>query len=348
MSSHIIIVFIFVLAVALISRRYGLIPIFVSLLWLFSFRTNEIPDTSVYSWMYEDSMSRMDVNEIGYLYICNLVNTYAGIDLVTFFLIQIAFCLIVWYNITKRILTDETDFGMCFLLFVAFYGFFYFGVTTRNALSEILVLCGFGNFLVLKNKKRYYFYFLFILLASLIHRSAAIFIVLLPILKSKPSTSLLFRCYFLCVVFWLLGGAGISRGIVDEFSKISLFSKLENYSTSKETVPSMLSLQILINLVLTFVAIAQKKFINEEYRNTYRYFLNLNMIGLVTLSLIWPVPTSYRFYNMFFFFNYILLYLLIFQNKNFKLRGVKSIMAVFVSIVYFATLIHAFPFMLIY
>ena len=62
----------------------------------------------------------------------------------------------------------------------------------------------------------------------------------------------------------------------------------------------------------------------------------------------WALPTSYRFYNMFFFFNYMLTNFMIFENQRIRQMRKQKVLAIFVSISYFAILIHSFSFLLLY
>lgn len=348
MSSHIVLVFIAIIFLALLNKRWGLFLAFSLLVWMFSFRTNEVPDTATYQWMYDDPLSRLDVNEIGFLYLGILFKTLTGAEYQTFYTCLVVLCLILWYFATRRILANDTDLSRLLLIFVSFYGFFYLGIATRNFLSEILVLNGLGFFISLKGRKRILIYLIFVALAVLIHRSAAFFLLLLPLIKIKISNKGYYRLFFVCLFLWLVSGSSVSRGIVSMLSNVSMFAKLDNYSSSAESAPSILSLQILINWIISFFLIRSRTYLDRKYYVIYNYFLKVNMIGLVTLALIWSVPTSYRFYNMFFCFNFILLYLSIFHNRKIRTVKDKSIVSILISIVYFGILLHSFPEILFY
>ncbi len=348
MSGHIILVFVIIAFLALLNKKWGLLVSFALLIWMLSFRTNEIPDTEIYQWMYDDPISRLDYNEIGFLFLGIGFKMATGAEFIVFYLSLVGVCLALWYFGSKKILPDDEHFGMLFLIFLSFFGFFYLGITIRNCLSEVLILCGLGFFLRLKGWKRIFFYLLFVVLAMFIHRSAAFFLLLLPLIRVKISTSGYYRIFALCVILWLLSGSALSRGIVGEISKLSMFSKLDNYSSSAESAPSMLSLQILINWIVSYFAIRSQNSIETKYRSIYNYFLKINMMGLFTLSVIWSVPTSYRFYNMFFFFNFILIYLIIFHNNRITKKKSKSIYSLSISAAYFAILLHSFSFLLLY
>lgn len=345
---HIIIVFFILIVLALINRKWAVWLAFLLLVWLFSFRTNEIPDTQIYIWMYDDPISRLDYNEIGYLYLGYIFKMYTDADFIAFYLTLVSICLIVWNLSMNNLLDKKEQWGVLLLLFMSFMGFFYLGITTRNCLSEVIVLFGISLYLLLKGWKRYLLYFLCVVLAMLIHRSAAFFLLLIPLFKLKISTPTYQTLYFVCLIIWLLMGSLISRVLVGDLSNIGMFSKLENYSTSAEASPSIISFQILSNWLLSFLAIRNKNNIETGYQKVYISFLKINFVGLFTLSLIWSVPTSYRFYNMFFFFNFILIYLMIFHNKRVKATNVKYSIAIFVSVLYFAILLHSFPEILAY
>lgn len=348
MSGHIILIFSLVALLALLNKKWGLLICFAALLWMFSFRTNEIPDTANYMWMYDNPISRLDYNEIGYLFLGIGFKALTGAEFTAFYLTLVGLCMVLWFVGSKKLLPENECIGMHFLIFLSFFGFFYLGITIRNCLSEVLILCGLGFFFRLKGWKSVFFYLMFVLLAMFIHRSAAFFLLLLPMIRIKISTKGYYSIFFACIFLWLVSGSELSRDIVGEISKLSMFSKLDNYSSSSEASPSMLSLQILINWIVSWLAIKSRPTIESKYSSLYSSFLKINMMGLFTLSVIWSVPTSYRFYNMFFFFNFILLYLMIFHNRRIKNLRTQNMYAFSISIAYFAILLHSFPVLLLY
>lgn len=334
---------------AFLSRNKGIVICFIAVLWLFSFRTNEIPDTELYRIMYENPLSRLDVNEIGYLLLGQAFSNITNADFIAFYLSIITFCMIAWVLVTKKLLSGEKFLlGFCFLLFISFHGFFYFGVTIRNAFSELLIYIGLSFFILSGQRRGLWIFLVSIILATLIHRSAAVFVLVLPFIKTKLSDRSYFVLYFICIFMWLIIGIVFARSFVDIFQQIDMFNKLENYSQSSEAAPSILSLQILSNLILSYCAILCRHFITPKYKYIYNCFLNINMVGLFAMCLLWSVPTSYRFYNMFFFYNFVLLYLMIFNNIKINVIARSKILALIVSTIFFVILIHSFDFMLIY
>lgn len=348
MNGHIILVFLVFIFIALWNKKWALFAGFFLLLWMFSFRSNEIPDTAIYRWMYDDPISRLDINEIGFLYLGILFQDITGADYEAFNVFVVCLCIILWYNASLLILPEKENRGMLFLIFLSFYGFFYLGITIRNCLSELLILCGFGCYMRMNGTKRIYLYYAFILLAMLTHRSAALFIFILPAILLKIPKHWYYRIFFICIIMWLVSGASWSRGIVGQFSKLSMFEKLDNYSSSTESAPSLLSLQILMNWIVSYFAIKFRHNIDMNYKVLYERFLKTNILGLLTMSLIWSIPTSYRFYNMFFFFNFILIYLMVYHNRLITDKSRKQALSFAISIVYFAILLHSFPEILFY
>ena len=117
---------------------------------------------------------------------------------------------------------------------------------------------------------------------------------------------------------------------------------------SQEKHPNMLSLQIIMNFFISYFSIRCRRFILPIFKKTYDCFLKINMLGLITMSLIWSIPTAYRFYNMFFFYNFILIYLFVFKNIRIRNNTMKNSILLGVSFVYFAILLYSVPEMLIY
>ena len=348
MSGHILFIFIIVVFLAILNRRWSLFLGLVLLLWFFSFRTNDIPDTEVYEWMYNDPISRMDYNELGFLLLGYLFKAVTGAGFMTYYLFLIGSCFLLLFFASRRLLQGEEHFGMLLLIFLSFYGFFYMGVTIRNCISEVLVLCGISLYLTTERKWRLFLFLLFVGMASVIHKSSLFFLLLLPLWIVKIPDNAYNRIFMTCIIVWLISGTGIAREIVGRISEISMFSNYEKFSTSSEASPNLFSLQVLISLMVSFYAIRYKNLINPDYQTTYNFFLKINILGLMVLSIIWSLPTSYRFYNMFFFYNFILIYLMIFHNDGIELIKDKMAISLSVCVAYYAILIHSFSFMLMF
>lgn len=348
MGFHIIYVFLLVIAMAFVSKQKGLLIGFIGLLWLFSFRTTDIPDTQIYMYMYDDPLGRMEVNELGFLMIGQLFKNLTNAEFTEFYMTVIGLCMIIWAFVTRKLLGKDSYLGFCFLLFLSFYGFFYFGVAFRNSLSELLLFIGISYYVMSEKKVALLVFVFFVILAFFIHRSSVAFLLLIPLIKQRFKVQTYYSFYLLCIIVWLIIGTIFARSFVGLFQQIEVLSKLENYSRSSEASPSILSLQILSNLFLSIAAIYSKQYIKEKYKHIYNCFLNINMVGLFAQSLLWSVPTSYRFYNMFFFYNFVILYLMIFENVKIKNNFGRKTLSLLVSIAYFVILIHSFDIMLIY
>lgn len=348
MDGNIILVFLLIILVTLFSKKRSVFICFAVLLWLFSFRTNEIPDTETYGWMYEDPISRFGYNEFGYLFVGYVFKIVTDAEFIVFYLTMVGVCLLLWYYGSRKLLPNNEHFGMLFLIFISFFGFLYMGVLIRNSISELLVLCGLSMFITQNGKKRYILFLLFIGIATLFHKSSLFFLFFIPLFRIKISTIAYYRLFLICVTVWMISGVGLAKDIVEEISKISMFSNYEKFATSSELSPNMFSLQVLISIFISYCAIRNNEKIESGYKIIYNYFLKINMVGLVVLSIIWSLPTSYRFYNMFFFFNYILIYLMIFQNERIRTMSKQLFYSVSISVVYFLILLHSFSFMLLY
>lgn len=348
MNGTIIFIFIIVLLLSFVKSQKALLVSFICLLWMLSLRTSEIPDTDTYKWMYDDPFSRMDYNEVGYLFLGYIFNLITNADFIVYNIFVSVLCLFLWFLSVRRLFPAENKIGILFLIFLSFYGFFYFGITIRNCLSNLLIFYGISLYLTKKSKLRIVLYLVIVLLAVFIHKSALFFFVYLLIINRKISTSGCYCIFGLCVLVWLFSGIGISRGIIGELSHISFLDKLDGYAESREASPNMLSLQIIMNFFISYFSIRCRRFILPIFKKTYDCFLKINMLGLITMSLIWSIPTAYRFYNMFFFYNFILIYLFVFKNIRIRNNTMKNSILLGVSFVYFAILLYSVPEMLIY
>ena len=188
MNSHIIFIFIVILFISLSKKKAALFLCFALVLWLFSFRTNEIPDTEVYHWMYDDPISRLGHNEFGFLLIGYIFKTITNADFIVYYLALVGICLFLWYYGSRKLLDGNEHWGMLFLIFISFFGFLYMGVLIRNCISELLVFSGLVFLINERGKKSHILYIMFVLIATSIHKSSIIFLLLIPLLRIKIST----------------------------------------------------------------------------------------------------------------------------------------------------------------
>lgn len=338
------------LLVSSVIRQKRLIHFcFIGLAYFFSLRTNLIPDTDDYENIYNNTLDHEGVFEYGFLLLCDFFHDLLDVDFMVFYVIITFITMELWYYASKKLFCYEDDnLFVLFLLFMSFYGFFYLGVTTRNAISLVLVYNAYCIYLYYSDYVGKAICLALLLLATTFHNSAWLFILLLPFLETRLSTDNLYTIFFICMALWLFSGFSFARGLIMFIQDYSGLSKLEEYTDVFDVNTNTLSIQNIVAFTTSFVFIGQRDYIWEEYEREYDLFLKINLVGLAILSFLWTVPTAYRFYGLFFFFNFVLIYMVCFKNiRMFSMLKQYSMCAVF-SLVYFATLIYCNIFMLLY
>lgn len=338
--------YLFLVLISLISKRKLILLSFASLVFFFSFRTEWIPDTTNYMEMY-DKPETHQTSEYGYRLLGDMFGQVTGADFMVFYLTLVSAMLLIWFFGTRKILAKE-NYTILLLLLFSFNGYFYFGVTIRSAITSILVYAAFCFFLQGNQRYKWTIYFILVILASLIHKSAFFFLPLIFFANIKLKGFHLYLIYGLCVVFWFISGFDFAKGILSSLSQFEMFDKLDKYTTDSLANNNMFSLQNLAAFLTMFICVFQTKNIERDYRNIYLFFLKINLVGLLVMSLFWHVSTAYRFYNMFFFYNFIIVYLVAFHNNKIKYSLIKYSIVMVISIMYFVTLIYSNPFFLLY
>ena len=285
-------------------------------------------------------------SEYGYRLLGDIFRQLTGADFMAFYIFVVAIGLLIWLLCTRKLFHQER-YGILLLLFMPFYGYFYFGVTIRNALAEIIVYGAFVTFLLAK-RYRWILYVSLVILASFIHRSSLAFLIVIFFANANLKSFHLLVIYGLCVCFWLMSGFDFAQGVLLQISQLDVLSKVSHFANRSLMNTNMFSLQNIVAFIMMLLCIMQKDCITSRYQRIYSFFLNVSLVGLFVMSLFWHVPTAYRFYNMFFFFNFPILYLVTFHNKLVNINLLKYSFAVLFSIIYFSTLIYCNPFFLLY
>ncbi len=347
---NIFIAFIFVVVFAAIRSKRIIHICFLGIAYFFSLRSELIPDTEVYMRMYEDpfNLGFQETFEYVYLVFCYLFKSITGANFSTFYFVLTFICLELWVAVTNKLFQNKENINEIFLLFISFYGFFYLGVTIRNAVSLLVVYYALVKYIQEKGRRKTTSYCIWVLIASFFHISALIYLFLIPIYKLRFSSRQLIYFWGLSVFLLSFSSVVFAQGLFSQLSQLALLSKLEGYTDETDMYTHAFSLQTITSLLVSLIVFAQKKYIDNSYRQMYNIFTNINLVGLIVLSLLWMIPVSYRFYGMFFFFNFVLLYLSFYHNVSIKKRSLSFFFTCGISIVYFFSLIYCNSFLLNY
>ena len=347
---NIFLAFILVVAFAAIRYRKIIHICFLGIAYFFSLRNELIPDTEAYMRMYEDPfhLGFQETFEYVFLIICYLFKSITGAEFSLFYYVLTFFCLELWGAITNKLFQNDENINRIFLLFISFYGFFYLGVTIRNAVSLLVVYYALVKFIQEKGRRKTMSYCIWVVIASLFHISALIYLFLIPIYKLRFSSKQLIYLWGISIFLLSFSSVVFAQGLVSQLSQLALLSKLEGYTDEAEMYTHAFSLQTITSLLVSIIAFTQKKHIAKAYWQIYNIFTNINVVGIIVLSLLWMIPVSYRFYGMFFFFNFVLLYISFYYNVSIKKKTVRLLCTFGISVVYFASLIYCNSFLLNY
>ena len=136
---NIIWVFIALIILSTFKKRIWLHIGFLILAYMFSTRPFDIPDTDMYLRDFEDPYVEYIQNSLepGFWSLDVFFGHLFPISFNQFLFVLTLFMMELWYYTTKRIL-PYACFGFCFLIFMSYNGFFYFGVTLKNAMSLVI------------------------------------------------------------------------------------------------------------------------------------------------------------------------------------------------------------------
>ena len=345
-----ILFFILTCILALINKKKLIHVLFLSFAYLFSImRHEEIPDTVNYIELYNDPLALNHIGnfETGYIFLCYLFNDILGVKFELFIFIWSLSFFEIWYAISRKLLPKD-NLIMAFSLFMSFYGFFYFGIAFRNMIALMIVYSAIFIYLHYKKVIKYFICLLLCLLAYEFHRTTILFLLLIPFINKKYHKSVYIIMYSLSVLLLILSNMDIFNGVFGIMGNIEEFERLEHYMKEVDNNTSVFSVQILLNFLVSIYSYLQRDNIMEENKKIYNFFFNLNVVGILFMCISLKMPVAYRFYNTFFFFNFILLYLMFYRNKLPLFIKHGYLYSIIASVVYFVSLIYCNSFMLLY
>lgn len=320
---------------------------FVLLACMFSTMPEEIPDVSIYlrdfSNPYEDYIAAS--LEPGFW----LLNVFFGdilqIPFGLFLFVLTFFMMELWYYTTKRLLPRD-NVGFCFLLFLSYNGFFYMGVTLRNALS--LMICYFALMVLCTTRggKRYLYYILLLLLAISFHRTSFLFLLFLLVDGIVVNREKLNYWMLINVLLLFVGIILLAR-----FSNYFFgFGGLDKYGEFVEESRgvSILSVWFLMNFISVIIMLRVRKYVYPDYIGIFDFFLKVSMIGLSFNFAGWQLGTIQRLAGAFYFFNFIPLYIAFFESSFIKKMKKRQLATIYFSIFSFMVLLYCQSFMIYY
>lgn len=226
---------------------------------------------------------------------------------------------------------------MMMLLF-SFYGYFYFGIVLRNAWALIFVYIGFYYLLTVQNvPKRLLAFYLSLSIAFLFHRSV-IFFIFVPLLD-RDYEDYVYWIWFPLILL-MFGVNSFAFGwLTSLLAGFEGFGKILSYAESlrKQSSVSLIFLETYMLAVLLFLF---KRNIFKNGRKYYTFYLNVLLLGLTVYSVSSKLVGVSRLAQSFFFFTFVPVYMVIYQNRGLRTKEAKVALMLIFSFVNFALLYY--------
>ncbi len=336
---NLIIAYLLILFGGLTRNKYLHQFLILFLAFFFSTRNENVPDTENYLFHYDNALVElMDVTgDIGMVALNYLFNNILNLPFSVFLFILTFLLMEICYYATKRIVSSQYV-GMVFLLFMSFYGFFYFGIVIRNGVA--LALSYFSiSFLITNESWKKIKFVGVMLLALLFHKSA---ILLFPILLLINMKMTYYRAIIWFVFSLLLIGLG-SVSIVSD--SLKLLESVDTYSYDRynaytdETTTKLFTATYIMDFFITIISIWGLRFVRNDIRQKYELTLKVILLGFSVYCLLWQLPGISRIAGMYFFMSSIAFYIFVYCNKFRLSIAMKKSLTLMISLSYFASLI---------
>lgn len=283
----------------------------ILLCFLFSGRSSLVPDTLNYEAIYNQNIASDDNIEIGFLYLCCLFKNL-GFSFREFLFIITLLCLeSVYYYST--FFTSKGNAGTIILLLISYFGLYYYGIVLRSAIAITLCYCGIVNSLRKRSFLSKLSLILIIIIASTIHISTVLFILVFIAFFKIPSY--LLKTIICLSIFFLTSTSVIPISQYIYSLTIALnATRLTHYANMLETSDGAGILSWLYVLISILGVKFRNSLLTKGIDNyIYNCFLNLYIFGSLINSILWQIPGGSRVSMQFLFFEFIIIYFLIFR-----------------------------------
>jgi len=319
------------------NRIIRLILIFLLILILFSLNTHHIfyylsynygnQDFINYYSMYNATKYDLLVRnvEYGFIFFILFANKF-GLSFIGFkVIIALISYALIFFGIKN--LTNHIYYVL--LLYLVF-PFINDIIQIRNLLSYSIVFFAISYFLF-GERKRYFIYIIFVFLASSIHQTSYVFL-LLPFFYIFKSWVVKLITYFIIPFSLIFMYTGVLHKLVNYFS---LNYKILKYTEELRTWGGIIILLYLLMIYLSNVYMTKstKKIIDlsPKQKRLNNNIIILNYFGLLT-GVLWFYNLNFiRIYRNIFLFNYILFFEIYFA-KRYEFSG--NVLKVIMSIGY--------------
>lgn len=344
--SNLVIVTIIVFLLALNNGRIKHHAVFLMLSLLFGSRPMGVPDTvnyyNIFQYSMEDSMFGY---EYGYRVLNYWCHDVLGLSFHLYLFLLSLVMLEIWYFCTRK-MVPNAHFGLMLLLYISFYGYYFDGVVTRNALA--IMICYIGILILFTSRKKIKFivYVLLVLLAVTQHTAAILFLIA-PFLFRKFGNKFIYGWLIVNFLLIFVSSSGLVEGILGRFIIYDEFSRFSHYGDGSYENQQGLSILFILNFAMSVICAVFRNKVYDKRKTVYNVFLNLFLFGVTLDCATWTLSTASRLGAQFICFNFVPLYLLFCESSLInKFTG--RIAVYLLSFMEFYALIHYFPLFLNY
>ncbi len=330
----IIITILLSLASLLFKKSNFLTLAFFTFMWLLFGWNYWNGDYVAYESLY--NLSKIELilsgHEFGYTALMYLFN-YLGFTFQEFFIVISFISLVLLFNFIIRYTNYPAFFSIVF--FYCFFPLDY--VLLRNFLAFTIVLQG---LILVINHHKYanILFIIFVLIASLFHKTALFYFILIFCFKEKKiNTLFVFVLVFIATVFNLLFG-NIIVNIIFESS-----NRIDSYNSSVPTFIIYSFLQIVNFFIIRYFHITSLKCstLLEKQKIFNTILMNINILLLFIIPLYLNIGIAIRLFWNFSLINIILMINTYIQCKSSAVK--MNLLAVFIIYILYSFLMFILP-----
>ena len=330
---------------------------FILLLYLviLTYRNVElVPDTKTYFYIYENSLltraQRIEDPglrgiESGYIYFLRIFKNLK-FEYTSFLFFNSLLMLIIWLKMTKKIIKNVE---LAFFIFLPFYSLFYFTITIRSGLANLLAYCGVVYYI---KKKNIVLYYIIIAISAQFHTSMVVYFLLPPMFKIFKNINKKYLYLFIlgCFMLSFFKLGIVINNVLLEMVKCTIgpyYPKINRYivAYAQNTISEWgISIRLLKNLIIGVYFIALKNRLKSENTQIYNYFLIIFLIGIFFNSFFSFIKfNSSRIGDILIFYEFILFTMLYEDTESVKERRIELLVILLNSIVMLLFLINWIP-----
>lgn len=278
--------------------------LYIWIVALLSFlRSDNIPDTLEYKEIYL-FQSMEDIVETGFMFINKSFLSF-GVSFHLFLFIYVSVLFCCYFLCTRKLVNNV---HLAFLVFLPYFGFYYFGIIIRVALA--ISICYIGIIYLLNHKTKYgvFVYCIVVTIAFFIHQTAILFYILPLVGFVNIKKKYLYLILGLGILFPFLSLQNQILTQLETISQVLSFSpRFQKYIDRADISSQMYGLSKIKFGLCGILFVYLKDYISTDKLKTYNFFLNTYCIGTILTLMFYFVPAGGRLGEIFIFFEFILL-----------------------------------------